>query len=264
MMVYPLSELKLQVSRYLRPGVPKYAALKDAMLNSITSGEWPPQTRLPNEPDLAAAVGLSLGTVQRALRMLADDGALVRNPGQGTFVAQRSSGQMNEPLHCRFVDDTGSQFMPIFATVTARYPVDQAGPWQRHLGVMPLLCVERVISIGGEFNVFSRFYVDARTIPSFADLPSEELSVQNFKEIIWRETGQPIGRLCHYLSSLQLDAELAAQIACAEGTRGQLLEVSAFSWRNVPVYYQELYIPDNRRKLYIVSDGREPDPFALR
>jgi GntR family transcriptional regulator len=57
----------------------------------ITSGALPPGERLPSEPSLAAAHGLSRVTIRRALDGLARDGLITRQPGSGTFVTGAGS-----------------------------------------------------------------------------------------------------------------------------------------------------------------------------
>jgi GntR family transcriptional regulator len=52
----------------------------------IVSGALPPGQRLPSEPRLAAAHGLSRVTIRRALDGLSRDGLISRRPGSGTFV----------------------------------------------------------------------------------------------------------------------------------------------------------------------------------
>lgn len=52
----------------------------------IAGGAWPAHHRLKPEPDLAAELGVSRGTVRRALRTLIAEGALVQVRGKGTFV----------------------------------------------------------------------------------------------------------------------------------------------------------------------------------
>lgn len=55
----------------------------------ILSGEVPDSARLPSEPALAQAHGVSRVTVRRALDKLASDGMIERRPGSGTFVNAR-------------------------------------------------------------------------------------------------------------------------------------------------------------------------------
>lgn len=59
-----------------------------ALADLIQRGEWKPGEMLPNEVDLAVRFGVSQGTVRRALKMLVDQGVLIRHQGRGTFVAE--------------------------------------------------------------------------------------------------------------------------------------------------------------------------------
>jgi DNA-binding GntR family transcriptional regulator len=251
-------ELAARLGHFTRAGVPKYVAMRDAVVDAVTSGAWRAGTRLPTESEWAATLPLSLGTIQRALRMLADDGVIVRRPKHGTFVAERGLGAMRAPLHCRFVDDSGKSYLPVYPRVTGRYAVNSEGPWSRHLGRRELACIDRTLRIASEFKVFSHFYFDPTRLPALASRPTRRLSGENFKHIIWRETGQPIGRISQLLStSVELPADVCGAIGVKRGTRGLLLEVSAFAGRDNPIYYQELYIPPNGRRLHLPADGRD-------
>lgn len=66
---------------------PHYIKLKQYILRHITSGNWPPQSRVPSENDLAKKFGIARMTVNRALRELSASGVLSRVQGVGTFVA---------------------------------------------------------------------------------------------------------------------------------------------------------------------------------
>jgi GntR family transcriptional regulator len=77
---------------------PMTAALQDAgpatlhsriaawLRGQIAGGAWPAHHRLPPEPQLAAELGVSRGTVRKALAALIAEGALVQVRGKGTFV----------------------------------------------------------------------------------------------------------------------------------------------------------------------------------
>jgi DNA-binding GntR family transcriptional regulator len=52
----------------------------------ISSGAWPAHFRLKPEPELARELGVSRGTLRRALSTLIAEGALVQVRGKGTFV----------------------------------------------------------------------------------------------------------------------------------------------------------------------------------
>jgi DNA-binding FadR family transcriptional regulator len=52
----------------------------------ITSGEWPVGFRVPPEPQLVRALGVSRNTVREAIRALVHVGLLDPRPGDGTYV----------------------------------------------------------------------------------------------------------------------------------------------------------------------------------
>lgn len=252
--------LRAGLARFARPGVPKYVAMHDAIADKISSGEWPDGTRLAPESAYAAALPLSLGTIQRALRALADEGYITRRQGRGSFVALRQAGRMHDPLHCRFLDDSGRGYLPVYPRIVRRTEEADPGPWSRHLGARRIVRIERVIRVADEFRVFSRFWFDPARLPALASLPLRSLSGENFKEVIWRETGQMIGRVSTYLSMGRLLPEVCRAVGVRRGTEGMLLELSAFAGRDSPVYYQELSIPPNRRRLHVAADPRDPGP----
>lgn len=53
---------------------------------NISSGSWQPHYRLKAEPELAAELGISRGTLRRAIGTLVAEGLLVHARGRGTFV----------------------------------------------------------------------------------------------------------------------------------------------------------------------------------
>jgi GntR family transcriptional regulator len=58
----------------------------------IVAGEWQPGSAIPAEQTLAAEHGVALGTMRRALDLLAEQGLVDRIHGRGTFVRQGLSG----------------------------------------------------------------------------------------------------------------------------------------------------------------------------
>lgn len=90
---------------------PLYARVKAIVLARITAGDWPPGTAIATEMDLARDLGVSQGTVRKALDALSAEQVLVRRQGSGTYVAEHT------PAHVMFrffniYDDAGSQVLP--------------------------------------------------------------------------------------------------------------------------------------------------------
>ncbi|MEW6642071.1 MAG: GntR family transcriptional regulator [Pseudomonadota bacterium] len=66
---------------------PLYRQVKETLIRRIAEGRWTPDKAIPNEFELAADLGVSQGTVRKALDEMAGENLLVRYQGRGTFVA---------------------------------------------------------------------------------------------------------------------------------------------------------------------------------
>lgn len=67
-------------------GSPRVRRTTQQLQRAITSGRWPVNTKIPNEAELAAELGVGRSTIREAVRSLAHLGMLEPAPGRGTFV----------------------------------------------------------------------------------------------------------------------------------------------------------------------------------
>ncbi len=240
------------------PGVPKYAQLRRAMIGAIEAGYWQPGGKLPTETELTRLTPFSLGTVQRGLRALTDEGIIERRQGHGSFVT-RPRHEMEEPLHCRFLGDDGATHLPVFPRVLGRRRVAEPGPWTAYLGAgVRVFRIDRAINIGDEFSVFSSFYADAERLQPLLRQPLAALGTANFKLVMSRELHLPIIGIEHQARVEALPRRVCATIGVPTSTVGLKLQVAARSGSAIYIYYQEIYVPPNRRTLEIrtVEPGR--------
>jgi GntR family transcriptional regulator len=89
MVSIPTSRLSLVAHE---PGQSRYAALAATLRARIVAGEWPPGSALPAEQTLAGEHGVALGTLRRALELMAVQGLIERIHGRGTFVRRGMAG----------------------------------------------------------------------------------------------------------------------------------------------------------------------------
>jgi GntR family transcriptional regulator len=68
---------------------PMYRQLADLLRVQIETGQLPPRTRIPSLSALASEYDLSVTSVQKALKVLRDDGLIIGVPGKGVFVAEK-------------------------------------------------------------------------------------------------------------------------------------------------------------------------------
>ncbi|MEQ9814779.1 MAG: GntR family transcriptional regulator [Azospirillaceae bacterium] len=67
--------------------VPLYRQVKEILTSRVARGDWRPGEQLPSEPRIAQQLGVSPGTVRKALEEMTADGLVVRRQGAGTYVA---------------------------------------------------------------------------------------------------------------------------------------------------------------------------------
>jgi DNA-binding FadR family transcriptional regulator len=62
----------------------------EQLRTSVSSGEWPVNTKIPTEPELVEALGVGRNTVREAIRALAHSGIFEVRQGDGTYVRATS------------------------------------------------------------------------------------------------------------------------------------------------------------------------------
>ena len=243
-----LGKALLRITR-THSGGPRHAQLRFALLSSIHAGHWTAGDRLPTETDLAAATQLSIGTVQRALRDLTDEGVVRRQQGSGSFVAS-STHRIDDVAHCRFLDDEG-RVLPVFSNVLARRPAGRKGPWNEYFpSDASVLRLDRVLTVNDEFGVFNRFYFDGGRFKGLASRPVAELAGTNFKVLLAEEAQLPPGGVTQTLRLVKVPADVAQHIGIAEGTCiAQADIVRLIAGSDSALYYQQMFFPSTERRL---------------
>ena len=72
---------------------PLYRQVYDTLLRRLADAVWQPGQVLPSEGQLAIELGVSQGTVRKALDTLTLENLLIRRQGRGTFVADHDDRQ---------------------------------------------------------------------------------------------------------------------------------------------------------------------------
>ena len=111
----------------------------------IDAGVWKTGDMLPNEAELAERFQVSQGTVRRALKILTDQGILVRRQGRGTFVARFDAYSSN--ILARYVKmrpDDSAPKLPI-RTVLRLFEVED--PSDEVARILRLRAGEKIIHV---------------------------------------------------------------------------------------------------------------------
>jgi GntR family transcriptional regulator len=70
---------------------PLYLQVKDTLVQRIVAGTWKPGAAIPNEIELSRELGISVGTVRKALDEMEGERLISRRQGRGTFVIDQTS-----------------------------------------------------------------------------------------------------------------------------------------------------------------------------
>jgi len=233
-------------------GKPKHGGLYDGFVEAIDSGVLKPGQKLPTETALAELLPVSIGTIQRALGSLVNEGLVVRRRGAGSFVAHPQH-LLEQPLHCRFDGPNG--FLPVYSRLIGKKLMRARGPWSVPLNQngQSVLRIDRKISINREFHVLSRIYLDLLRFPLLMTFPPAELASANIKLLLTKHYRVFISHIEQSMKIEPFSATLQRVMELQPDAVGVKLELLAVEAAGKAVMYQELYVPNNPYRL-VVSD----------
>lgn len=224
--------------------LPKHARLREAVVRAVEAGELAAGTKLAGERELGKALGLSLGTTQKALSQLVAQGFLVRKQGHGTFV-----GSERQPIggtwHFRFVAPGGGAELPVFATITGRDLVSEEGAWSQALGAdaKGYVRVQRHLDVGGRFACLSHMYLGASRFAKLLRMAPRRLADTNLKTVLAREFSAPTLASQGLATLRPLSGPEAAALGLQAGSMGLQLEIVSRSFGHAPISFQRVLVP---------------------
>lgn len=235
------------------------------MLDVIESGEYRPGSQIPGERDLSDTLPLSLGTIQKAMGDLVDQGVLIRRAGKGTFVSGAGQ-QLNdekvenrELVHFRFRAEGGNSLLPVYLHVEsieeiARTKRGSEMPWERFLdGQGSFIRIDRLLTVGDLFRGYSRFYLPFEHYGSLLKRSHEELSGVTLREFLNKTYNMPTFRFEHQIHAEQLPNRVCRKLDLPKGSYGTVWHIFGRSYRNAPGSCQLVYLPAGHRPIELLE-----------
>ncbi|MCG6872899.1 MAG: GntR family transcriptional regulator [Gammaproteobacteria bacterium] len=103
----------------VKGSIPLYMQIKELLVARISGGLWSPGDIIPSEMQLSRELGVSQGTVRKAITELVDKNVLKRKQGRGTFVANHDSQRaLFHFFH--IADNHGHKLLPDSTTLSCR------------------------------------------------------------------------------------------------------------------------------------------------
>ena len=205
---------------------PLYRQVRELLVRRIAEGLWAPGQPIPSEPEIASELGVSQGTVRKALDEMAGENLVVRRQGRGTYVARHDDARILFQFF-RIVPDSGAKEFPDSRLIeVAGEGADEEAA--AALGLAPgaaVVRLERVRSLAGEVCIAERIVVPAALFPGIAEreLPN------NLYELYAAQFGVVVGRASEKLRAVAARAREAELLGVAAGTPLLRVDRTAFS-----------------------------------
>ncbi|TDQ51968.1 GntR family transcriptional regulator [Actinorugispora endophytica] len=167
--------------------VPKYAQLRDLLLDWIEETQLSVDGAIPSERELGVRYGLSRMTVRQTIDHLVSEGKLYRVPGKGTFLA-RPKIEMSLRM-ASFTEDMRSRGFAPGAQDLARRVEAARGHVARMLDIdtgAPVHHIERLRTADGEPMAIERSNIPLSVAPGLAE---RSLSGRSLYQLLEDEYG---------------------------------------------------------------------------
>lgn len=231
--------------------MPRYLHLRDVILGAIESGLWRPGDRLPSQSEFARTMPLSLGTVQKAIDALIEQGVVISEHGRGTFVAGVQHPK-DELWHARFLDSDGGSLLPVYSRVIRIERSENSGPWSQLLSAEAgFVCIVRLLDVGRRFRAYNEFYLGLSRFASLLNMRPSELDGVPLRTMLSKRFNAPTLRTAQHVHCGPFPAVAVRALRLPRKTCGLCLEVSGYSYRDAPITYQRLFAPPTEHRLEV-------------
>jgi GntR family transcriptional regulator len=191
-----------------------YRQVRDALVQRIVDGRWQPGQALPSEPEIAGDLGVSQGTVRKALDEMTAENLVVRRQGRGTYVARHDEARILFQFF-KLVRDDGERRFPESRVRAVRVaPADDDGAARLGLTAgAPVIAIERVRSLEAEPCIVEEVIVPHAL---FGGLEARELP-NNLYELYGAEYGITVARAEERLKAVMAGPREVEALGVAPG-----------------------------------------------
>jgi GntR family transcriptional regulator len=215
---------------------PLYLQVCELLTRQIAEGTWKPNAALPNEMELAREMGVSAGTVRKALEKLEADRLVVRRQGRGTFVVDQSGPEAASRFD-RLRRD-GGEPVGWVAKLLDRSSGEPTPPEQTRLQVGPRAQVvrkRRLLSVSDRPFVVEDACLVIDRLPGLkAENEVGDWSVT----LLAQRHGVHLARAYEEVRVIQAERETAALLAIDAGTKLMLLDRVILSIDRTPIEWR--------------------------
>jgi len=204
---------------------PLYKQVYDALVQRLVDGYWKPSESLPSEFALAEELGVSQGTVRKALNKLVDENLLHRQQGKGTYVSEHTQ-ESSLFRFFRYRNPGGDPVIPAtrIVSVSRRLATEVE---QQRLGLSTsdeVVKMVRIRSINDKPAIFE--YV-IQPLAVFPDIDKEENLPNSLYTLYQEKYGISIVEVRDELRASNLTREVAQSLGLEENQAALMTERSS-------------------------------------
>ena len=231
----------------------------------IMDGVLPPETQMPNEPDLAAYLNISRSTIRSALAILEQGGFIQRRWGVGTFVTKNPPTYDNLSLNSgvtQMIRSSGAEPGSTEILLTTR-PASERVSSQLSIELgTPILVIERVRLANDQRVVFtvdflpiSLFHLPGSDIP-LADLEKHIHEQQSVYGFLRQHLSLDIHHGIAWIRPLSAEQYIADKLQIFAGSNILHLEQVDFNFNGEPVALSDEYYVADAFMFYIYRSSQ--------
>jgi GntR family transcriptional regulator len=177
---------------------PLYRQVRDVLVKRIADGVWQAGQLLPSEGEIAVDLGVSQGTVRKALDEMTAENLVVRRQGRGTYVAKHDDARILFQFF-KLLPDSGERNFPESRVLKLELAADREASMILGLAARSrVVVIDRVRSVGGELCVVERICLPPALFPGIEkrELPN------NLYEVYATDFGVTVGRATERLKAV--------------------------------------------------------------
>ncbi len=237
--------------------VPLYLQVSEWIRENIYKGDLTTGDRVPSENKIMEILGVSRGTVKKAVTMLVNEGLLVQVQGKGTFVkSENISYSLGEGL-LSFAESLESQHLH-FETEVITSRMESAS---KHVASKlriavgaPILYLERVRSVEGEKVMLIENRINIAHCPGIEDI---DFNSNNLFPTIEKLSGKKISFSESRYAAKIIGAERGHYLEVHEDAPVLHLEQLVFFQQDMPIEFGNVWLKSDKYYLGTVLQRRE-------
>ena len=214
---------------------PLYRQVRDMLVRRLSDGAWQPGQVIPSEFQLAEELGVSQGTVRKALDTMTSERLLVRQQGRGTFVAEYNDEHILFHFF-RLIPDRGTVAFPTSRFVSVKESNPNADE-RKNLALEKkekVTRIRRLRFLSGGPAILEDIAVSATKFPG---LERRELP-NNLYALYANDYGVTIGQARERLKAIVLEGRECALLGVPPATPALQIDRLAHDLHNRPVEWR--------------------------